>query len=197
MGVDVARFGSDQSVIRTRVGRDATGFVPIRMREVDTMTLAGLVAQHVNRLKALSLRVVIFVDGGGVGGGVVDRLMSLGYDVIEVQFGGKASDPKTYMNKRAEMWGLMKEWLLIGSIDKDDALATDLTSVEYGFTSKDQIQLERKEDMRKRGVASPDDGDALALTFAFPVPPPVQNIETPMRGTPNQRNREYDPYHTM
>ena len=197
VGVDVARFGSDQSVIRTRIGRDATGFVPIRMREVDTMTLAGLVAQHVNRLKALSLRVVIFVDGGGVGGGVVDRLMSLGYDVIEVQFGGKASDPKTYMNKRAEMWGLMKEWLLIGSIDKDDALATDLTSVEYGFTSKDQIQLERKEDMRKRGIASPDDGDALALTFAFPVPPPVQNIESPLRGTPNQRAREYDPYHTM
>jgi hypothetical protein len=197
IGVDVARFGGDQSVIRTRIGRDATGFKPIKMREVDTMTLAGIVAQHVNMLRSMNLRVVIFVDGGGVGGGVVDRLLSLGYEVIEVQFGARASDPKKYANKRAEMWGLMKDWLNIGCIDQDDLLATDLTSVEYGFTSNDQIQLERKEDMRKRGIASPDDADALALTFAFPVQPPVEHIERPLSSTPARNRVEYNPYERM
>jgi hypothetical protein len=170
VGVDVARFGDDQSVIRTRVGRDARSIAPKRFREVDTMTLAGKVAEHVNYLKGLGLRVVVFVDGGGVGGGVVDRLRQLGFDVVEVQFGGAATDARKYLNKRAEMWARMRDWLDVGCIESDEQLATDLTSVEYCFTLKDQIQLERKEDMKKRGLASPDDADALALTFAQEVP---------------------------
>ncbi len=111
----------------------------------------------------------VFIDGGGVGGGVVDRLRQLGHDVVEVQFGGRADDPRKYANKRAEMWGNTKEWLKRGSIENDEALAIDLTGVEYSFNPHDQIQLERKESMRARGLASPDDGDALALTFAYPV----------------------------
>jgi hypothetical protein len=103
-----------------------------------------------------------------VGGGVVDRLRQLQHDVIEVQFGGKADDPQDYANKRAEMWGRCKAWLPLGCIDKDEALATDLTSVEYGYTPDDRILLERKESMKDRGLASPDDADALCLTFAFP-----------------------------
>ena len=91
-------------------------------------------------------------------------------DPIEVQFGGRPDDPRKYANKRAEMWGKAKEWLQIGCLPKDEALATDLTSVEYGFRPDDSILLESKESMKKRGQASPDDGDALALTFAHPVP---------------------------
>lgn len=169
VGVDVGRFGGDNSVIRTRIGRDGTWPVK-RFNGLDTMQMAAKVAEHVRELKRAGLRVVVFVDGGGVGGGVVDRLRQLEFDVIEVQFGGKADDSRKYANKRAEMWGRCKEWLGIGSLARDEMLTTDLTSVEYGFNAADQILLERKEDMKKRGLASPDDGDALALTFAHPVP---------------------------
>src|SRR5690606_7300486 len=81
VGVDVARFGDDESVIRTRIGRDATAWEPLRFREVDTMQLAAHVLEHVGTLRAAGLRVQVFVDGGGVGGGVVDRLRQLGLDV--------------------------------------------------------------------------------------------------------------------
>lgn len=193
VGVDVARFGDDQSVIRTRVGRDARTFPPKRYRGIDTMQLASRVVEHVNLLKAGGLRVVVFVDGGGVGGGVVDRLRQIGVDVIEVQFGAKATDDRKYANKRAEMWGAMRDWMAVGCIERDEQLATDLTGVEYGMTPKDQIQLERKEDMKKRGLASPDDGDALALTFAEPVP----EFATPPEHSPGARQAariQHDPY---
>ena len=193
VGVDVARFGDDQSVIRTRVGRDGRSISPKRFRGMDTMQLAARVAEHINYLRGLGLNVVVFVDGGGVGGGVVDRLRQLEYDVIEVPFGGAARDPRKYLNRRAEMWGSMRDWLVIGCIEKDEALATDLTSVEYWYTVKDQIQLEAKDDMKARGLASPDDGDALALTFADPVPehaPPDDKQPAAVR----KRRTEHNPY---
>lgn len=193
VGVDVARFGDDQSVIRTRIGRDARQFPAIKLREVDTMQLAGRVAEHVNLLRNGGLRVVILVDGGGVGGGVVDRLRQLGFDVIEVQFGGKADDPKQYYNKRAEMYGRLREWLTVGALPEDDEdLATDLTNIEYGFTGTDQIQLERKERMKDRGLASPDDSDAIAITFAVQVHEPIP-ADAPTRSVVAKR-RTYDPY---
>lgn len=192
VGVDVARFGGDSSVIRTRVGRDGASISPKRYRELDTMQLASRVAEHVEFLKnVLGLRAVIFVDGGGVGGGVVDRLRQLHFDVVEVQFGGKADDARKYVNKRAEMWGRAKEWIAIGCLEKDELLATDLTNVEYSFTISDQIQLERKEAMKARGLASPDDGDALALTFAHPVP--EFTVERGS-GALNRSRREHDPF---
>ena len=170
VGVDVARFGDDSSVIFTRCGRDGN-IVPIkRFRGLDTMQMAARVSEHIDLLESMGLRVVTFVDGGGVGGGVVDRLRQLRRDVIEVQFGGKPDDPKKYANKRAEMWGKLKEWLPTGRLPREETLATDITSVEYGFRPDDTILLESKESMKKRGLASPDDGDAIALTFAQPVP---------------------------
>lgn len=187
VGVDVARFGGDESVIRTRIGRDARSWKPVKFQSVDTMQLASHVSAHVSMLKSAGLHVVIFVDGGGVGGGVIDRLRQLGLDVIEVQFGGKAEEPRKYANKRAEIWGRMKEWLIGGCINDDEAIAIDLTSVEYSFNSADQIVLERKEDMKRRGLASPDDADALAVTFAQHVPEFVDYSPSPKR-------QEYDPY---
>jgi len=74
-----------------------------------------------------------------------------------------------YANKRAEMWGYMKEWCKAGCLPDDRDLRADLTAIDYGYDAADAIRLERKEDMRRRGLASPDDGDALALTFAYPV----------------------------
>ena len=193
VGVDVARFGDDASVIRTRLGRDARSIAPKRFKGLDTMQLAARVSEHVNHLAGMGLRVVVFVDGGGVGGGVVDRLRQIGIDVIEVQFGAAARDPRKYLNRRAEMWGAMRDWLAVGCIDKDETLATDLTSVEYQFTLKDQIQLERKEDMKKRGLASPDDADALALTFAEPVPE-FHQAPVDVVNQVAQARRRFDPY---
>lgn len=85
----------------------------------------------------------------------------------------------------------MKEWLEIGCVAKDEPLATDLTGVEYSFTVGDLILLERKEDMKKRGLASPNDGNALALTFAHPVPEYQDDgADRPCRAT----LKEYNPY---
>ena len=129
-----------------------------------------------------------------VGGGVVDNLNRLNYDPIEVNFGSKPNDARKYANKRAEMWGECKTWLPIGSLQKDEELATDLTGVEYAFDAQDRIQLERKEDMEKRGLASPDMADALCLTFAQPVP----EYQEPLPGfRPQKVQRDYDPLSRM
>jgi hypothetical protein len=196
MGVDVGRFGDDRTVIRFRRGRDARTIPPIKLRGVDTMTVAARVADEYSRHQAAA----IHVDGGGVGGGVVDRLRQMRVPVTEVQFGSKADRVVVagnngagvlYANKRAEMWGTMRDWLPQGVLDEDPELHADLTGVEYGYTMRDgadALILERKEDMKRRGLASPDDGDALALTFAYPV------METSL--TPQRRRAEvdYDPH---
>lgn len=177
MGVDVARFGDDETVIVLRRGRDAKSVPWITLRGADTMQVAARVVHLYEEFKPDA----IFVDGGGVGGGVVDRLRMFKVPVIEVQFGASADKGIsgkegmiTYANKRAEMWGNMKDWLAGGMIPDDSDLASQLIGVEYGYTVKngiDAIQLEKKSDMKKRGLSSPDKGDALALTFAYPVMP--------------------------
>jgi hypothetical protein len=174
LGVDVARFGDDESVIYFRKGRDGRTFAPIRLRGVDTMTLAGKVAEVFIHERADA----VFVDGGGVGGGVVDRLRQLRVPVIEVQFGAKSDNNFgasesgiLYANKRAEIWGSMKEWLAVGAIPDIPDLIEQLKGPEYGFNGRNEILLESKDAMRKRGVASPDLADGLALTFAYPVVP--------------------------
>ena len=123
----------------------------------------------------------VFVDGGGVGGGVVDRLRMLHQPIFEIQFGSKADRATAsanagtvYANKAAEMWGSMKDWLEGGAVPRGNELLADLTGREFGYVvreGRDAIQLESKEDMKKRGLASPDLADALALTFAYDVAP--------------------------
>lgn len=167
MGVDVARFGDDQSVIRFRRGRDARTIKPAKYRGIDTMQLAAYVAEAATKHKPDA----ILVDGGGVGGGVIDRLRQLGWSVIEVNFASKPPDDEC-ANLRAYMWREMREWLKTGgAIENDRNLEADLTGVEYGFNQRNQLQLEKKEDMKKRGLASPDDGDSLAITFAVQIGP--------------------------
>jgi len=167
MGVDVARFGDDQSVIVMRTGRDAESKPMMRYRGVDTMTLASEVA----RLATDYRPDAIFIDGGGVGGGVVDRCRQLAVEVIEINFGSKATMPQ-YANMRAQCWGNLKTAITDGvRLPDDPDMKSDLTSVEYGYNIRNQIQLEKKEDMKKRGLFSPDIADALALTYALPVLP--------------------------
>lgn len=163
LGVDVAAFGSDRCVVFLRQGLYSellwTG------REVETATLAGVVARFEDERKAEA----VFVDSTGVGFGVASNLRQMGRFPISVDFGG-ASAHTAYLNKRAECWGLMRDWLKEGGwLPKDDRLRDDLCAPEYGYTLSGKIQLERKEKMRARGLASPDLADALALTFAAPV----------------------------
>jgi hypothetical protein len=172
MGVDIARHGEDQTVIRFRRGLDARTIPPIKFRIPDLMAVASRIMEQVNSHNPDA----VFVDGTGIGWGVVDRLSQLGCSTVRgVDFGGKAdrtdgSDAAVrYANKRAEMWGYMKEWLKAGCLPDDPELIADLGNVDYGYDASNAILLERKDDMRKRGLASPDDGDALALTFAYPV----------------------------
>ena len=175
LGVDVARFGDDQSVICFRQGRDAVRLPTERYRGLDTMQLAARVAN----LIVTHHPDAVFVDETGVGGGVVDRLRQLGHSVIGVNFGGKADgavDGEMVANKRAEMWCRMRSWLGSGgTIANDPELIADLIGVEYGYTVHNEILLEKKDDMKKRGLGSPDAGDALALTFAYPVAGPHHN----------------------
>ena len=171
MGVDVARFGDDESTIYFRRGRDARTIPPVPLRQVDTMQLAARVIELQTRHGATA----VFVDEGGIGAGVVDRLRQLNAPVFGVQFGAKPMGAVTLANgekvanRRAEMWAIMREWLNGGAIPDNDTLAADLAGVEYSFNARDEIQLERKADMKKRGLSSPDHGDGLALTFAMPV----------------------------
>lgn len=165
MGVDVARFGDDQSVILLRQGAALAG--PIRRhRGLDLMQFAALVAERI----AADRPDAVFVDGAGVGGGVVDRLRQLGHRVHDVNGGEAARRGREYLNRRAEMWDRMRQWLKTAALPDDRGLAADLAGPEYGFDARGRVRLERKEDMKRRGLASPDAGDALALTFADFVP---------------------------
>lgn len=174
-GVDCARFGDDSSVLAKRVGRDARSRPWKRWNKMDAMQLAGDIALEAQQEHPDA----IFVDAGNIGAAVVDRLRQLGIEnVYEVWFGGEGRDANwngvkvRTANKRAEMWTNMREWLKSGSIPDEQKLIDDLVGPLYSFAGDDtRIMLERKKDMKKRGLASPDDGDALACTFAEPVAP--------------------------
>ncbi len=162
LGVDVAWYGDDRSVVVLRQGLMST--VLGTWREIDNMQLAGLVAQFEDEHQVDAT----FIDMGW-GAGVIDRLRQLGRTPIPVAFGGAATKEQ-YANKRTEIWCEMKAWLEQGGVlPSNDELRDDLTGPQYGFSAAGKIQLERKEDMKKRGLASPDLGDALALTFTAPV----------------------------
>ncbi len=178
-GLDCARFGGDHSTLAIRCGRDARSRPWKRWHQADSMTIAGDVAIEAAQWKPDA----IFVDAGNIGAAIVDRLRQLIPDVAvtEVWFGSTRVRDAYWTdgtrvrvaNKRAEMWTNMRHWLAGGSVPDEQALADDLVGPEYGFGGDggDAVMLEKKEHMRARGLPSPDDGDALACTFAEPVMP--------------------------
>ena len=195
IGVDVARFGDDDSVIYVRIGR---GFMPIRRYHgLSTTQLVSKVKQRFDEVRNLGFprdRIYIVVDEGGVGGGPKDILRDDGYPVRGVQFGAGADDPQTYARKREEMWGRMKIWLADGgTIPNEQALIDDLTAPEYDIIPGGQVKLESKKDMKKRGLSSPDAADALALTFAFKVEEYVPLAELASRAR-KAGSRDFDPF---
>lgn len=176
-GVDCARYGDDESVLAIRCGSDARSRPWQAWRGADAMSLAGDIALAAQRWQPDA----IMVDAGNIGAAIVDRLRQLVGDlpVIEVWFGGEGRDAELEpgvavhtANKRAEIWTRMRAWLRRGAIPDNPRLRDDLAGPTYGFAADDtRVRLERKVEMKKRGLPSPDWADALACTFAEVVLP--------------------------
>jgi hypothetical protein len=180
IGVDPARGGMDSTVIVVRQGRDIVQIK--RYKGEDTMTTVGHVIDAIEEFKP----VLTVIDEGGLGYGILDRLTEQRYKVRGVNFGWKAKNPIMWGNKRAEMWGAMRDWLKTASIPKDRLLKADLTGPMKKPNSAGTIFLEGKKEMKARGLASPDAADAIAVTFAFPIAHREYNSRTDARRTLNQ-----------
>lgn len=161
MGVDPAEYGSDSTSVMVRQGRVARRVG--KWQGLGPMETVGKVGLLIEREKP----DLVFVDATN-SAGITDRLIEEGYPAVRIHFGEGAIDDKLYVNRRDELWGDMKDWFCDrpASIEDDDDLAAQLTAVQYSYDSKRRIKLEPKEAMFKRGLSSPDDADALALTFA-------------------------------
>lgn len=160
LGVDVARFGDDSTIIFPRQGLQAHRWVT--MRNARNNEVASRIISAKNKWSG----EVEYIDGtGGYGAGVVDIMIQRGYHPQEVNFSSRADDPK-YYNKRSEMWFRMSEWIKRGgSLPKDEQLLKELTSPEYYFQNGKLI-LQPKDQIKADLGFSPDIADALALTFA-------------------------------
>jgi hypothetical protein len=168
IGCDPAGDGvndADRTAIAFRRGRMV--FRLEYHQGLNTMQIAGKLAEYAKEMGPDA----IFVDKGGLGAGVHDRLVELNIPVIGVNSATAATDYERYENKRAEMWWTMKEWFddQPCRIPNNPALISDLTAPQPKVSSNGRKLLEKKDDMKKRQVRSPDGGDAVALTFAEPV----------------------------
>ena len=187
VGVDPARFGDDRSVIVLRQGLRMEE--PIVYQGMDNMQLAAAVANVIEDRDPDA----VFIDSGA-GAGVIDRLRQLDYYVVEVPFGGKATQPNLFLNKRAEMWWSVKEWIDGGgSIPDDNTLKAELSTPVFWYDQVGRRVLESKDEIKKRlqGGGSPDIADALALTFAYPV---AKQLPREVREKVDPRPKDYDPY---
>jgi hypothetical protein len=168
LGVDVARFGSDSSVLFARKGMDCRSIPPQVFKGLSTVELEDRIVNFCNKYPVQE----IFVDGGGVGGGVVDHLRRRGYMVHDIQFGAKAElglDGIRFANKRAELWGSLRAALPYLCLPHSPTLKQEMCEPQYSFDKQGNIILESKDLMRRRGVASPDQADAIAVTFGAPI----------------------------
>lgn len=168
VGVDPARYGDDRTAIIRRKGRSAYDLMTYE--KTSTMEVAGLVHSIIRNEKPAQ----VAIDVGGLGAGVVDRLIELGHDdvVVPINFGGASLDPARFANRRAEMWWNLRDWLdgdmPVMIPDRDD-LHTDICAPFYKYDSQARRKLESKDEIKKRGLRSTDCADALALTFAEPL----------------------------
>lgn len=188
LGVDVARFGNDRTVIFPRQGLAA--FKPAEMRGATTNEIAARVAAA----KAKWNSEVELIDStGGYGAGVADFLRMQGHSPIEVQFAGKAIDSR-YHNKRCEMWFTMAEWVKRGAaLPNMPDLVKELTAPTYTFTASGKFLVEPKDAIKDRLGFSPDLADALACTFAIPDMP-AQTLDNLLLNKQNKLKYDYDPF---
>ena len=168
VGLDIARFGDDKTVFCFRKGRLVTGFESYAGKS--NVEVANIATNIIGEKRPVRL----FMDIGGQGAGVYDILKDRGFgEVIRgVYFGEKALQADRYFNRRAEMWDKINRWLTelpLPELPADEDLFDELTAVNKKFDGRGRLQLEDKEDIKKRLGRSPDKADALALTFAEPV----------------------------
>lgn len=166
-GLDVARFGSDRSALCKRKGNAVTESIKT-WKNLDLMQLTGAVVAEYEILVPSERPQEILVDSIGLGAGVVDRLKELGLPARGINVSESPAMGNTYRNLKAELWHKAKAWLESRdcTMPKDEALMAELATVRYSFTSSGKIQIEGKDEIRKRGLASPDRADAFCLTFA-------------------------------
>jgi len=165
-GLDVARFGTDATALCKRQGPVVTELRS--WRGLDLMQTVGRVVAEYEALPDSRRPSEILVDSIGVGSGVVDRLQELELPVRGVNVAEAPSMGETYLNLRSELWFKCKGWLEDRSckLPSNDQLIAELTSIRYSFTSSGKMKAESKDEMRKRGLQSPDLADALCLTMA-------------------------------
>lgn len=190
IGYDPAWKGADRGAMAHRRGRKVTKVES--KAKLDTMQGAGWAKQVIDTEKPDRM----FIDVGGIGAGVYDRLCEMGYGkiVVAINFGSAPLEPQPtdeegrpkggYVNRRAEMWGKSKEWLEEPAgvdVPDLDSLQADACAPGYKYDSLTRVQLESKDDIRKRGLRSPDEWDAVALTFAEPIPQASKKLSYPTR----------------
>jgi len=163
---DVARYGDDQTVIGLRQGRRFR--ILQKARGLDVVQVSNKLIEFITSEKPDA----VVIDADGLGAGVFDTITHRGFARHLYEFHGNGTPDNTgrYYNRRAEVWGLLRDTLDAGAeLPDDPELAEQLTQVQYGYSNDQKIQLEKKESMKLRGYASPDIGDAFAMTFAVTI----------------------------
>lgn len=198
IGADIARYGSDDTVIVFRHGYNGALFPPLIMKGQDTMQTASHIAQILSgkHSHCPSLHVdACFIDGIGVGAGVVDRLKQLGFsNIIDVNSAASAAEHKRYHNKRAENYDRLRKWLNNGgSLPDLPRLYEELNAINYQFDQQNRLLLQSKDEIKKNGLGSPDIADAYALTFAENIPPKdFSTLAANAYGANTSYNHDYD-----
>lgn len=165
-GLDVARFGGDSTALCKRQGNTVTEIKTFK--SMDLMQLCGAIHNEYENCTALETPQEILIDSIGLGSGVVDRLSELNLPARGINVSESPASKKKFLNLRAELWFHIKEWLGQRNcrLPNDDELIAELVAPSYSYNSTGKIKIESKEQMKKRGLKSPDKADALALTMA-------------------------------
>jgi hypothetical protein len=202
LGIDVARYGMNNSVIFPRKGRDARSIPRQVFSGINTSELTDKIFDAWKTLSADGL----LIDGGGVGGGVVDQTRRRNLHCYEIAFGGRdliyntiwGNDGEKYANNRAYMYGACRAWLRTGAIPDDPELKRQMLAIKYTFNNKDEILLERKEDLEDEDGTpiSVDDIDGLVLTFSHAIARAEAGAHAGTASNENRAEFEYDPFST-
>lgn len=196
LGVDIARFGENYTVIYPRQGRNARTFPVKRLLNLDSVQVVGHIIDTVREYRKLGVEVAkIFVDAQGLGGPVFDQLKHLGYNPYGVTERDRVLNKELYVKRTDELWGNLRDAMEEGlclpdyKSEEGDILQAQLTTRQFDYANKGQYILETKSDLD----VSPDDVDALALTYAMEVSP-VSQIHAPQTPKLVDAAWNYDPY---